>query len=448
MNFLRGALGRSLWHAIVALTAMAVVAGATVFLVEYAAGDFASTYRVTGAFSSAGEGLHPGSEVVERGVEIGTVKSISLSHGMAQVTMAIGDQFKLPSNVHASIRSENLFGAEQVVMEESAHPAATNLRDGSTLQKTYVEDQLGQLFATASPLLQKLDTTDLAAVISELAAAARGQGPAIKAALNAGTRFADLLSQTSVAQLRALDAFARFTEAIAATGPAINTISARSNQALPLFNQASSTYHQLLGDVSALADNVTRLLSDYRPDIATILNQGGNVVRVLIADRPQLEQVITGLYQYALRFGHASDGAMLPDGSQVGYFKTFIDWVNVEQLVCGLIAPAVPGLSFLAPLQQAVSQIGGPLDCSGQIKKFNAVQNHPGAGAAPSSASPSPTAALGGATSAAGLGKTGQQLTQQLYQQVAAPQSAPASTSLASYLAALLGSSSSSGPNG
>jgi phospholipid/cholesterol/gamma-HCH transport system substrate-binding protein len=448
VRFRRGPLGRSAWHASVALTSMAVVAAGTVYLIENAAGDFASTYQVTAAFASAGEGLHAGSEVDERGVQIGSVKSIALSNGMAQVVMAIGDQYKLPTNVLAAIRSENLFGAEQVVMEPPAHPAPTMLENGSSITQTRVEDQLGELFATAAPLLDRLDTTDLASVIADLSAAAQGEGPAIKASIDEGSKLADLLSKTSVAQLQALDAFTHFTEAVSSIGPSINTISADSNQALPVFDQAASAYHALLTDVSVLADNVTTLLSDYRPDIATILNSGGNVTRVLIADQSQLEQVITGLYEYAYRFGHASNGAALPDGSEVGYFKTFVDWVNIEQLVCNLIAPAVPGLSFLAPLQQVVSQVGGPLDCSSQIKKFQAAQSQ----SASATHVPTPAAptSLGGATtapsssptssSAAALSKSGQQLAQELYQQAATPQPASSgSSSVASYIDALLG---------
>jgi phospholipid/cholesterol/gamma-HCH transport system substrate-binding protein len=452
MRFRRGSLGRSAWHALVALVAMAVVAGTTVFLVEYAAGDFASNYQLTASFSSAGEGLHPGSEVDERGVEIGTVKSISLANGMAQVVMAIGDQFKLPTNVVAAIRSENLFGAEQVVMEPPARPAATTLQNDSSVRQTRVEDQLGQLFATAAPLLDKLNTTDLASVLADLSEAADGEGPAIKASIDEGTRLADLLSQTSVAQLRALDAFSRFTDSIASVGPAINTISADSNQSLPVFDQAATAYHELLGDVSVLADNVSTLLSDYRPDIATIINSGGNITRVLISDQTQLEQVITGLYEYAYRFGHASNGARLPDGSEIGYFKTFVDWVNVEQLVCGLIAPAVPGLSFLAPLQQVVSEVDGPLDCSSEIKQFKAAQGHSATTGGKTSTNSPSTSTLGGATStpstagtapaapssAAALSTTGQQLAQQLYEEMSQPQSS-GSSSVGTYIESLLG---------
>lgn len=436
------AIGRSAWHAAVALTAAAVVAATTVFLVKYSAGDFASTYQVTAAFSNAGEGLHAGSEVVERGVQIGTVRSISLANGKAQVAMAIGDQYKLPSNTTATLRSENLFGAEQVVLTAPAHPSSAQLQNDALITKTSVEDQLGSLFASATPLLNKLDSTDLANVISELAQASQGEGPAIRASLQQGTRLADLLDQTSAAQLKALDSFARFMGSISSIGPSLNTISNRSNQELPLFTRSAAAYHNLLADFSALSDRVATLISDYRPDIATILQAGGNVTRVLIADQPQLEQVITGLYQYAYRFARSSNGSTLPDGTQVGYFKTFIEWIDVEHLICGLIAPPVPGLAALKPLQQAVGQAGGPLNCSSEISQFNAAQSRPGHPAKISALPTSPVIqppSIGGLPSTVqGLGKTGKQLAQSLYQQLATPQSG-SSESLQAYIASLLG---------
>jgi hypothetical protein len=322
------------------------------------------------------------------------------------------------------------------------------LGDGGVIRHTAVEDDLGRFFAAAGPLLQRLDTSALASVISELAAASRGEGPAIAASLDEGTRFADLLSRTSAAQLQALDAFTRFSAAISTVGPAFNGISRASNESLPLFTDAAHAYATFLATLGSFSDHLSALLTGYEPDIATILTAGGNVSRLMIADQPDLENLVTGLAQYAYKFAHAASGATLPDGTRYGFFKTFVEWKDIEQLVCGLIAPAAPGLSFLAPLQPLVSSPGGPIDCSSQIAAFDRAQaTAPAATAGPGARTPTtslPTVTVPPTVSstAKGLSATARKLLQQLYAELAQPQPQPVpsgSGSIASYLQSLLG---------
>ena len=50
---------------------LVVLVVGTVTLVRMANGDFAGDYKLSGTFPRAGEGLHPGSPVVFRGVQVG-----------------------------------------------------------------------------------------------------------------------------------------------------------------------------------------------------------------------------------------------------------------------------------------------------------------------------------------------------------------------------------------
>jgi hypothetical protein len=115
---------------------------------------------------------------------------------------------------------------------------------------------------------------------------------------------------------------------------------------------------------------------------------------------------------------------VLPDGSQFGYFKTFILFSDLNQLVCNLLAPASPGLAFLQPLQQALTGAGTPFNCSSQLAAFNAAQAH---------AAPSPASALAASQQAA------QQLQTHAYQSLTAPQ-VPTPTGIGGIVNSLLGS--------
>jgi ABC-type transporter Mla subunit MlaD len=93
---------RRLLNVVVSLVILFGLVFGTVELVRLANGDFAGDYKLNGTFPRAGEGLHPGSAVVFRGVQVGRVSTISLYQNQAQVTLLIDPSFKVPTTSTAT----------------------------------------------------------------------------------------------------------------------------------------------------------------------------------------------------------------------------------------------------------------------------------------------------------------------------------------------------------
>ena len=407
-----------------AVVAAAVLAlAAVVVVVKASNGLFSGQYALSGTFATSGEGLHSGSAVTYRGVQVGRVTGIALHDGHAFVTMAINHSFAVPKDASATIKPINVFGADDVFLDFPSNDGARALSPGSTIGRTGVSPELGDLFAAADPLLARIDAPDLTTIVSNLAQASDGEGPTIAASIDEGVKLADLLDRTLPAQLSALDSFSGFTSALAPTASSFNAISAAANEGLPAFNASAESYKKLLAALSPFAENLAQFLAAYHPDITTLLASGDNVARVVLVRQQDIGQVISGLGVYLTKFANSYDPAeVLPDGSHFGYFHTFIQFGDINSLVCSLIAPAQPGLSFLAPLQQALSGAGSPFDCASQIAAFDAAQH----GAAP------PVPAPPSSSQAAS------QLSTQTYQGLAQPQN-PAPTGLGGFIDALLG---------
>ncbi|MGH9109269.1 MAG: MCE family protein [Acidimicrobiales bacterium] len=427
-----------LLRATVALAVVAAVTAGVVGAVSAANGDYSGDYPVSGTFPRAGEGLVAGSEVVFRGAQVGRVSQISLAGRAARVTLLLQPGFHLPADAKATVEPVNLFGAEQVSLSVPAAGPVSGpyLTAHGNIARTATSDELGHLFAAASPLLSKIDTTDLATVIGELAQASSGEGPQIAQAIGAGAHLAAYLDRSLAAQLAALGSFSRFTAALAPDGNAVNGLSAQENAALPTFNAEAAQYRTLLANLTSFSSVLARLLTDYHPDIATLLADGDNVARVLIAQQAELGQVIRGAYQYAQKVGGGGSSEVLPDGSRFVYFNTFVLFTDVNSLVCDLLAPAHPGLAYLEPLQQALAGAGTAFTCSAQLAAFDAAQ----AGAAPAAQAvppppatppvpPSPATGASGALN--GLGND-------VYGILGQP-SRPAPQSLGGYIGGLLG---------
>jgi virulence factor Mce-like protein len=328
---------RRLGRVLVTLLVLAVLLAATVTLIRNSNGDYAGDYKLSGDFAKADEGLPPGSEVVFRGVQVGRVSTVSLQDDMARVSVLIDPTFKVPKDVTATIQPVNLFGADEVALTTPDH--------NSEADNT---DELGDLFAAAVPLLNKINTNNLSTVLGELSQASNGEGPNIAKSISAGTQLAGLLNSTLNAQLLALDSFSRFTQAVAPDATSLNNLDALTNAALPAFNNEEADYQKFLNTLVPFANDLTSLLITYRPDIDTILTSGDNISRVLLAQQDELGQVVRGAYTYfhTIAVGGASQNK-LPDGSTYAYFNTFVLFSDVNTLVCSLLVPASPALVSL-----------------------------------------------------------------------------------------------------
>jgi virulence factor Mce-like protein len=418
---------KALVRLLVSLLVLAVLVAGTVTLIRNSNGDYSGDYALSGFFAKAGEGLQPGSEVVFRGVQIGRVSTISLHNDMAKVTLLITPRFNVPADSTATIEPVNLFGAEQVSLSSPDHNSDRPpfLPHNGQFVQADNSDSLGDLFAAATPLLKQINTNDLSTVLGEVAQASQGEGPEIARSIGAGTQLASLLNNTLSAQENALDSFAQFAQAVAPDANGLNSVSSQVNDALPSFNGEVADYQKLLNSVIPFANDLASLLSTYRPDIDTILTAGDNVSRVLLAQQGDIGQVVQGAYHYfnTIATGAASQ-QKLPDGSTYAFFNTFILFSDVNALVCNLLAPATPGLSFLQPIQQALAGSGSAFNCAGQLAAFNAAQG---------GATPAPAAAgLAPSTSAA------QSTTNQVYGIIGAPRTSK-STGLGGFISGLLG---------
>jgi phospholipid/cholesterol/gamma-HCH transport system substrate-binding protein len=364
-----------------------MVAGSTL-LVKLAYGAFSPRYPLSGLFSEAGQGLHVQSEVQYRGVDVGAVSSITLYHHRALVGMKIDSGFRIPADAVATISPKNVFGEDTISFSFPRGNDGPYLADGARVRTTAVDQGLIQLLAAADPLLNAVNGVDLATVISELARASQGQGPQIAASIEEGTKLANLLDATLQGQIRALDSFTAFSQALAPAGPSLNAISTEENVALPAFDAQAAAYQRLLTEFTPVANDLASLLQDYHPDITAMLSAGVNVSRVLIADQADISNVVHGLYRYTLKFSGGSGPEVLPNGTRFAFFKTFILFPDVNTLVCDLIAPPQPGLSSLEPLQAALTGSGSPFNCSAQLAAFRAAQAG-SAGAAAGAGTPS-----------------------------------------------------------
>jgi phospholipid/cholesterol/gamma-HCH transport system substrate-binding protein len=157
---------------IVALVAVLVVA------LAFFNGVFTKTDTVTVVSPRAGLVMNPDAKVKMRGVQVGSVESISYRpDGMAELTLAMDpSQMRLiPSNVNVDIAASTVFGAKFVQLAPPSDPSGT-LSAGQVLQGEHVTVEVNTVFQQLVDVLDSIDPAKLNETLGAIAQAFNGRG--------------------------------------------------------------------------------------------------------------------------------------------------------------------------------------------------------------------------------------------------------------------------------
>ncbi|WCO65009.1 MlaD family protein [Iamia majanohamensis] len=357
-------------HRAVAALAVAclVTAGVTVG-VRAAYGAFDDSMEVTGTFARAGQSLKEGSDVLYRGVPVGEVDDVELVGQEVRLTLALEQDRRVPTDVEAVIAPKTLFGEKSVELRGGRPAGGPYLTDGAELADTRAGLEVEELIAAADPVLRGIDTTELARLTTSLTQVLQGEGRRINRALEPTVAAAGLLEDTIDAQLRLLDANARFAEELRTIGPDVNGAGEQLNLLLPTLNQARGDYVRFLRTLGPLADDVADLLVTVRPDLDRLLVDGGNVTRVLLAREDDISATVRGLATYFQTFAEGISAETFDDGSKAAFFKVFVVFDDLSDILCAIVDP---GVALPPELRSVLGTIGGGLlegsgliDCGG-----------------------------------------------------------------------------------
>ncbi len=350
--------------------ALAAVFFALVWVgVTFAYGGYDDDYELVADFPRAGQGLANGSDVTYRGVDVGEVRSVELVDRRARVTLAMDPGFDVPVDARVVVRPKTIFGEKFVDLTFPEGSEGPYLGDGDEVANAESATEVEDFFDGSNDLFEALDENELAELVTSLNEAARGTGDEVAQAFESSAAAADLGADTIDRQLRALDSFAAFQDAIRSIGGDLNQISANNEVALGEFNANREAYGRVLASLRPFAEDLAALLAGTRPDIDTYLEQGDSVVRLLTANEDHLTEVVEGLGQYVQAFGGGLSEERLPDGSGFAYFKNFLYVGDVEAFLCSALADAP---DQFGALRDALLALQTEIDCTGYYEASTA----------------------------------------------------------------------------
>jgi len=289
------------------LVAMALLAWLSVALYQK---KFTPAAMVTLYTSSVGNEMHPGAQVMVRGVQVGEVRQVSANGSGARLLLAIQPDAlqRLPANVSAMMLPTTLFGQRYVDLILPPTPTARTLAAGSVIRQNRTADalEIQQVLDNLLPMLTAAQPDKLSLTLTAIAQGLSGRGKALGQTLvtiNSNLRDltpqlptldADikLLAGLSKTYTRASPAILRALEDFGVTGRTIATEQASFAALLANVTTASNDLRSFLDANSA---NAIRLAADGLPTLRILARYAPEfpcTLHALAAFVPQINKVL------------------------------------------------------------------------------------------------------------------------------------------------------------
>jgi len=321
-----------------AITALLVTAvgylGARVAL-----GALIDHYSVSVVLGQTGQGVLQGSDVKIRGVRVGEVGRLTLTDDLQAVAELVLDRGQeIPERATFAVTGKTLLGEKQIeVLFDGPVEDGPFLADGSTVADQTRVTEFQDVLAELNKVFTAINPDDLATVIDDGLGAFDGQGPQIAAAIDQGSRAANVGVRVLDDQVASTRDLSLVIEAIAPTGAEFNRMASEFNAGLPTLADNQARARVLLADLERFSGVLNATFTIDRANIDRMIVQGDSVTRMLFAYSEEVGELMSGLVSYTEKFG---TGLQVPGGftGQAARFQVIADDTFVQSLCTELPA--------------------------------------------------------------------------------------------------------------
>lgn len=275
--------------------AIASVIGMVVMVVTYLQAPTllgVGRIRVTVELPDTG-GLYRFSNVTYRGVEIGKVTAVDVTHTGAKATLSLANSPKVPADLHADVRSISAVG-EQYLDLQPRKDAPPYLHDGSVIAMadTTIPQEVGPLLDQTSALIASIPKDKLGQLLDESFHAFNGAGFDLGSLADSAAKVSADANAVADHSRDLVQDSAPLLDSQADTTDALRTW-ARSLAGLTgQLVTDDAQLRTLLRTGPGAAEQASRLLEQLKPTLPVLLANLSSVGQVLVTYRPDIEQVL------------------------------------------------------------------------------------------------------------------------------------------------------------
>jgi phospholipid/cholesterol/gamma-HCH transport system substrate-binding protein len=335
-----------------------------------------SAYEVNAQFAQSG-GIFTGAEVTYRGVRVGQVSDMKLTHDGVDVVLSIDkSEDRIPADTLALVGNKSAVG-EQYVDLEPHTDSGPYLKNGSTIStaNTEVPKSTTEVLTSVDNFVNSVPQDTLRTVVSEMGAAFKGSGDDLARIIDTSNEFIAAANQN----FGVTTALIRDSNTVLRTqsdkGSAIRSFA----QNLALFSGVvadnDAALRTLIDNGSATANELRTFLEQNQVDLGGLINKLVTTGEVVVKHLPGVRQILV-LYPYEVAAGYTV-------GAKSGnvYNARFGFIFNSEPPVCDA---GYDPKEWRSPLERSDKAMDMDAHCSEPPNKTNArgAQNAPRPGAA------------------------------------------------------------------
>lgn len=260
---------------------------------------FSQAAIVTLYTDSAGNEMHPGAQVMVRGVQVGEVRQVSADGAGARLVLAIQpeDLARLPANLTAQMLPTTLFGERYVDLILPARPTTARLENGSIIRQDRASDalELERVLDNLLPLLRAAQPDKLSLTLTAIAQGLQGRGAELGrtlTTLNAYLRALNPRLPALDADIRLLTGFARkYTRA---TPDLLRALDDFSVTGRTIATQAAD-FAALVANLTTASDDLRAFLDANAPNMISLAADSLPTLRVLARYAPEFPCTLSDL---------------------------------------------------------------------------------------------------------------------------------------------------------
>jgi phospholipid/cholesterol/gamma-HCH transport system substrate-binding protein len=267
-------------------------------------GGFTKSVPITVTSSRAGLVMEPEAKVKLRGVQVGSVESISLDGDVANLKLAMfPDQMsKIPSNAGVEIKSTTVFGAKYVNIVIPDDPSSQPIQEGAVIASDSVTVEFNSVFEHLSEVLAKVEPEKLNATLGAISTALNGRGESLGEVLELGDTYLKKMNPTLPQLQEDLASASTVTNLYADVAPDLLRVLDNATTTSGSIVAEQANLDLLLLNITGLANTGNALLTDNEQALTTSLDTLTATTTLLEEYSPGLTCFLVGLNDGRIKF--------------------------------------------------------------------------------------------------------------------------------------------------
>ncbi|MEW5808343.1 MAG: MlaD family protein [Actinomycetota bacterium] len=254
-------------------------------------------YQVTMKLAQSG-GLYPRGNVTYRGVEVGEVKSVSLTDTGVSAVLALNSDVKIPADVEAQVHSVSAVG-EQFVQLLPRSADGPMLENGDVIgeDRTTVPTDINTVLDATNRGLAAIPQENLQTVVDEAYTAVGGLGPELRRLVSGSSTLAIDARANLDSVLTVVDQSKPVLDSQIETGDSIRAWASNLAGITGQLQRQDQAVNGILDKGPGAAEEVRALFDRLQPTLPIVLANLVSVGEVLVTYQPSLEQLLVLLPQ-------------------------------------------------------------------------------------------------------------------------------------------------------